>query len=115
MSCPTVSRIVMAALCAATIVSSPRVWGQQETTSAAAEARDVLAAEADGLAEVKFVANDARSAQVVVTNRGDRPLTLRLPAAFAGVPLLALGVFPPSLAGVFKASFLLELDAQHLP
>ena len=89
MSCPTVSRIVMAALCAATIVSSPRVWGQQETTSAAAEARDVLAAEADGLAEVKFVANDARSAQVVVTNRGDRPLTLRLPAAFAGVPLLA--------------------------
>jgi hypothetical protein len=89
MSCPTVSRLVLATLCVATIVSSPRVWSQQQTASAGADARDVLAAEAEGLAEVKFVANDSRSAQVVVTNRGDRPLTLRLPAAFAGVPLLA--------------------------
>lgn len=90
MSCPTAPRTMMAALCmAATVFWSQPAWSQPETTSAATEARDVLAAEAEGLAEVKFVANDSRSAQVVVTNRGDRPLTLRLPAAFAGVPLLA--------------------------
>ena len=93
MSCPLASRTVrtlMAAVCVAAIFSkSDRVWGQPEATVAAAEARDVLVAEAEGLAEVKFIANDARSAQVVVANRGDRPLTLRLPAAFAGVPVLA--------------------------
>jgi len=50
---------------------------------------DVLAAEAEGIVEVRFIANGARSAQVLVTNRGDRPLTLRLPAGFAGVPVLA--------------------------
>lgn len=90
MSCPIAARTVMAALCVAAIVSrSECAWGQPAATSAAAEARDVLAAEAEGLAEVKFIANDARSAQVVVTNRADGPLTLRLPAAFAGVPVLA--------------------------
>lgn len=93
MSCPFAFRTVrtlMAAGCVAAIVSmSHRAWGQPEATQAATEARDVLVAEAEGLAEVKFIANDARSAQVVVANRGDRPLTLRLPPAFAGVPVLA--------------------------
>lgn len=51
--------------------------------------QDVLAAEAEGLVEVRFIANDSRSAQVLVTNRDGRPLTLRLPPAFAGVPVLA--------------------------
>jgi len=90
MSCPIPSSLVMATLCMATIVSSSHpAWSQPAAASAAAEVRDVLAAEAEGLADVKFVANDSRSAQVVVTNRADRPLTLRLPAAFAGVPVLA--------------------------
>lgn len=51
--------------------------------------RDVLAAAADAQVEVRFVPNDSRSAQVVVRNLTDRPLKLRLPAAFAGVPVLA--------------------------
>ncbi|MFM9059474.1 MAG: hypothetical protein ACKOSQ_10185 [Planctomycetaceae bacterium] len=51
--------------------------------------QDVLGAEQAGLAEVRYIPNDSRSAQVIVTNRADRPLTLRLPAAFAGVPVLA--------------------------
>ena len=51
--------------------------------------QDVLAAEEAGLVEVKFIANDSRSAQVMVTNRSDRPLSLRLPDGFAGVPVLA--------------------------
>ncbi len=54
-----------------------------------AEVQDVLAAEAAGLVDVKFIPNDSRSAQVIVTNRSDRPLSLRLPAGFAGVPVLA--------------------------
>ena len=89
MSCPIASRTVMIAAFATVLVFSPRAWSQQQAASATTEARELLAAEADGVAEVKFIANDSRSAQVVVTNRGDRPLTLRLPAAFAGVPVLA--------------------------
>lgn len=88
MSCPLTLRIVVAAVCLATTGSLNRTHGQEEAGSAAA-VPDVLAAEAEELVGVKFVANDARSAQIVVTNRGDRPLTLRLPAAFAGVPILA--------------------------
>jgi hypothetical protein len=50
---------------------------------------DVLDAEAQGLVGVKYVPNGAHSAQILVQNKSDKPLTLRLPAAFAGVPVLA--------------------------
>ncbi len=61
----------------------------QESTPASPAAVDVLAAEAAGQVDVRFIPNDSRSGQVVVANRDDRPLTLRLPAAFAGVPVAA--------------------------
>jgi hypothetical protein len=54
-----------------------------------AEAHDLLQAEEAGLVTVKYIPNDSRSAQIVVTNRSPRPLTLRLPEVFAGVPVLA--------------------------
>ena len=54
-----------------------------------AEAHDLLQAEEAGLVTVKYIPNDSRSAQIVVTNRSDRPLSLRLPEVFAGVPVLA--------------------------
>lgn len=51
--------------------------------------QDVLEAEAGGLVAVQFIPNDSRSAQIVVVNRTKRPLTLKLPEAFVGVPVLA--------------------------
>ena len=51
--------------------------------------QDVLAAQDAGLVDVKFIPNDSRSAQVIVASRVDRPLTLRLPASFGAVPVLA--------------------------
>lgn len=68
------------------------VMAQEESSSSPSSspaAVDVLAAEAAGQVEVRFIPNDSRSAQVIVANRGDLPLTLRLPAAFAGVPVAA--------------------------
>ncbi len=67
---------------AAVVTSAP-------AASSAAVAQDLLEAQAAGLVEVKFIPNDSRSAQVVVRNRSGRPLTLRLPEGFAGVPVLA--------------------------
>ena len=59
------------------------------SSPASAVSHDVLAAEAAGLIALKYIPNDSRSAQVVVENKSDQPLTLRLPDAFAGVPVLA--------------------------
>jgi hypothetical protein len=39
--------------------------------------------------EVKLIPRDATQAQMLVTNKTKKPLTVRLPAAFAGVPVLA--------------------------
>lgn len=57
--------------------------------AAPAETHGLLQAEEAGLVTVKYIPNDSRSAQIVVTNRSERPLTLRLPEVFAGVPVLA--------------------------
>ena len=75
---------LMVALASSVVAQAPSS-GRAEPT----DTRSVLDAESEGLVDVRFIANDARSAQVLVTNRGDRPLTLQLPAAFAGVPVLA--------------------------
>lgn len=58
-------------------------------TSPAPESAELFAAEADGLVALKYIPNDSRSAQVIITNKTSKPLSLRLPAAFAGVPVLA--------------------------
>ncbi len=50
---------------------------------------DLFEAEERQLVSVKYIPNNAKSAQIIVTNRTRRPLTLRLPVAFAGVPVLA--------------------------
>jgi len=73
------------------VVLASAVFAQALPTdrAAAGASLSVLDAEAEGLVDVRFIANDARSAQVLVTNRGDRPLTIQLPPAFAGVPVLA--------------------------
>ena len=57
--------------------------------ASAAQAAELFAAEAKGDVAVKYIPNDSRSAQVIITNQTSKPLSLRLPAAFAGVPVLA--------------------------
>ena len=61
---------------------------RQPAKRAPVEVHDVLDAEAAGLVTVKFIPNDSRSAQVLVTNKSGKPLTLRMPPAYAGVPVL---------------------------
>jgi hypothetical protein len=55
----------------------------------AADAVDVFQAIDDGQAEVTFIARNDHAARVIVTNKTKQPLHLRMPAAFAGVPVLA--------------------------
>jgi len=70
------------AACAAAQAAEP-------TAASASSVADVFDAEAANLVTLRYVPNDARSAQVIVVNRTNRPLTLRMPASFVGVPVLA--------------------------
>ena len=81
--------VVLTTLVAAPLAAPGQVTPGSADATATESARDVLAAEAAGEVEVRFIADGSRAAQIVVSNRSDRPLTLRLPAAFAGVPVLA--------------------------
>jgi len=60
-----------------------------DSVVSSAAVRDLLTAESDGLVAVRYVPQDSRSAQIIVRNPGDQPLTLRMPRAFVGVPVLA--------------------------
>lgn len=82
--CPAAHR-----LSAKEIRSESAAGVREAATAERGSARDLLEAERDGLVAVRFVPNDSRSGQVIVTNRTKKPLTLRLPAAFVGVPVLA--------------------------
>ena len=43
----------------------------------------------DGDIEVTFIPKDATQANVIIKNKTDKPLSIKLPEAFAGVPVLA--------------------------
>ncbi len=81
--------VFISAIALAAAVGFLPAAGQGQSAGEAESPLDVLTAEQEGLVAVRFIANDSRSAQVVVVNQADRPLTLRLPAAFAGIPVLA--------------------------
>jgi hypothetical protein len=73
---------------------SPGLAAEPTSTSSAAaavtrEVPDLVEAESRDLVSIRYIPNDSRSAQIIVTNKTRRPLTLQLPAAFAGVPVLA--------------------------
>ena len=78
------------ALSLTAVVAQARDAGttKQPANRPTAEVQDVLDAEAAGLVAVKFIPNDSRSAQILVTNKSNKPLTLKMPAAYAGVPVL---------------------------
>jgi len=50
---------------------------------------DLFQAMDDGQADVTFIAKSDRAARVLIKNNTDKPLHLKLPEAFAGVPVLA--------------------------
>lgn len=76
-------------LCASSQAVTSEQANPVSASASATGVPDLFEAEEKKLVTVKYIPNDAKSAQIVVTNRTGRPLTLRLPAAFAGVPVLA--------------------------
>lgn len=53
------------------------------------ETVDVFSAIEDGKLDVKLIPKDSTLCRVLITNKSDKPLNVRMPHAFAGVPVLA--------------------------
>jgi hypothetical protein len=84
--CP---RLLVVVIALAPTLAAAREPRPSRASGQAVEVHEALAAEAAGLVEVRYIPNDSRSAQILVTNRADRPLSIRLSDAFVGVPVLA--------------------------
>jgi hypothetical protein len=56
---------------------------------AAVTTTDMFEAMKANLIEVKLIPKDSTEANIQITNKTDKPLSVKLPAAFAGVPVLA--------------------------
>jgi hypothetical protein len=54
-----------------------------------AETVEMFHAIEDGRIDVKLIPKDSKQSNVLIENRTDKPLTVKLPDAFAGVPVLA--------------------------
>jgi hypothetical protein len=50
---------------------------------------DMFAAQKAGDLEVGLIPRDEKRVTLILTNKGDKPLTIRIPDAFAGAPVLA--------------------------
>jgi hypothetical protein len=61
---------------------------------------DVFDAMKNDQIEVKFIAKDSNKANLVIKNKTDKPLTIKVPDAFAGVPVLAQVADPNAAQGV---------------
>ena len=53
------------------------------------ETVEMFQAMKDGVIDVKFIAKDMTAARIIITNKTKKPLSIKLPEAFAGVPVLA--------------------------
>jgi hypothetical protein len=75
------------------LVATPQSACAAEATKIADEpAVEWFAAEEAGQIEVKFIPKDATEATVLVRNLTDAPMTIKLPEAFAAVPINAQGM-----------------------
>ena len=78
------------------LLATSAVWAgdRAHRPLANSEEVDVFAGMQQGLIDVQWIAKDSRSANIVVTNRTDRPLSIKFPEAVGAVPVLAQGAAP---------------------
>ncbi|MGB9619562.1 MAG: hypothetical protein ACPL7K_04030, partial [Armatimonadota bacterium] len=67
-------------------VAAEKATSNQE--KATPPAVDLFAAMEQKLVEVKVIAKDSTECNIVIRNKSDKPLSIRMPETFAGVPVL---------------------------
>lgn len=78
---------VALALIPALLVAAGR--NDKAPSSTAAESVEMFSAMAQGQIEVKLIPKDSKQSRVIIANKTTKALTVKLPNAFAGVPVLA--------------------------
>jgi len=63
--------------------------GKKASTTASAEEVDLFSAMEAGQIQVRLIPKDSKECTVMIQNKTDRPLRVKLPSAFVGVPVLA--------------------------
>ncbi len=91
-----ISSILLSGFVACGVIVAPARDGfaaesarNNSVTAPASAVSDLFEAEERQQVSIQYIPNNSKSAQIIVTNRTRSPQTLRLPAAFAGVPVLA--------------------------
>ena len=92
-------RMILIGIAAAAAVGGSAMWLQAANTSNAAgnsgESVDMFSAMDSGALQVRFIPKNDREATVSIRNTTNQPLSVKLPDAFVGVPILAqAGVVP---------------------
>ncbi|MHB8903055.1 MAG: hypothetical protein ACYC6Y_30205 [Thermoguttaceae bacterium] len=82
-------RLLWAAMLLATWLVCAGLTAGERAAPADAETVEMFSALDQGQLEVKLIPKDSKLCNVLITNKTDKPLTVRLPDAFAGVPVLA--------------------------
>jgi hypothetical protein len=73
-------------LVAASVAADPADTAAQPQSKTAVDLFDAMKS---GQVDVKYIPRDSREGQLLVTNKTDQPLTVKLPDAFAAIPVLA--------------------------
>jgi hypothetical protein len=79
-------------LAPALLIASDRIKGAGKFNSQD-ETVEIFSAMEAGQLEVKLIPKDARQCRLLIRNKTDKPLNVTLPDAFAGVPVLAQGLW----------------------
>lgn len=97
------SRLAVVAMLVAAAPAMASDKGVTKTAEPAPDHKvvDLFAAADSGDIEVRFIAKNAKEANVIVTNKSKEPLSIKMPEAFAGVPVLAQAPGGPAGAGGF--------------
>ncbi len=84
--------LVCLSMSLALIVSGSTVFAANKTSKPKPEDHqtvELFAGMKSGEIEVQYIPKDAKQANVLITNKTDKPISVKLPPAFAAVPVLA--------------------------
>ena len=85
---PRIVLLAAVVLTATTLVAADQIKGVRKYNSQD-ETVELFSAVEEGQLDVKLIPKDSTRCRVLITNKTHKPLNVRLPAAFAGVPVLA--------------------------
>ncbi len=86
--------------CTSVVGAAEAATGKVKERVAIEPAARMVCCRRAGQIEVKFIPKDATEATVIVKNLTDKPLTIKLPEAFAAVPIQAQGMMGGGMGGM---------------